>query len=148
MVSFSKPVGSLSTAENIPAKRKQILNSKLTDENNVDKEAIKWRKQEATQQGQKKQPLKHLASRPPKNLNSLIEAANSSDDSDIPMPPICHITGSKTANSEAESAHDIDEQTIHLEDPRLDEKGNDKDEDNTIEVVEKPMEMAEQELSE
>ena len=54
MVSFSKPVGSLSTAENIPAKQKQILNSKLTDENNVDKEAIKWRKQEATQQGQKK----------------------------------------------------------------------------------------------
>lgn len=54
MVSFSKPVqgsssaqGSSSTAESIPAKRKRIPNSKLTDENNVDKEAVKRRKQEA-----------------------------------------------------------------------------------------------------
>ena len=138
MISFSKPVSSLSTAENILAKQKQILNSKLTDENNVDKESKRL-----LNKAKKKTP-----ETPSIQTSQKSEAANSSDDSDIPMPPIHHKTGSKTANSEAESAHDVDEQMIHLEDPCLDKKGNDKDEDDTIEVVEKPMKMAEQELSE
>ena len=98
--------------------------------------------------GYSTRPKKTTPETPSIQTSQKSEAANSSDDSDISMPPIHHKTGSKTANSEAESAHDVDEQMIHLEDPCLDEKRNDKDEDNTIEVVEKPMEMAEQELSE
>jgi len=95
MVSFSKPQGSSSTAENIPAKRKRILNSNLTDENNVDKEAVKRRKQEVTLLAKK---------------NSY-HIVGGSDSDDVPMPPILRKTGSHAANSEAESqsVHDFDD---------------------------------------
>jgi hypothetical protein len=59
MASFSKLVqgsaSSQASAEYIPAKQKRILNSKLTDENNVDKEAVERIKQDATQQVRNRQ---------------------------------------------------------------------------------------------
>jgi hypothetical protein len=137
MVSFSKPQGSSSTAETIPAKRKRILNSKISDENNVDKEAVKRRKQEATQQAKRKNPI-----------------ADGSDSEDIPMPSNRGKTGPRTTNSEAESksAHDIDSDDEPKEIPVFDFDNTPSDEDETdddvVEVVEVPVETPEQELGE
>ena len=46
MVAFSKPAQATSSSEgaNVLSKRKRTVNSKITDVNNVDKEAVKHQK--------------------------------------------------------------------------------------------------------
>lgn len=113
MVSFSKPVQASSSVENIPAKRKRIPNSKLTDENNVDKEAIKRRKQEATQQG--KNPKPRASTENQTITGAAVEDTDTDDDSDIYMPRNDGQPKSTSADLEAGNGTDATE-VIDLED--------------------------------
>ena len=128
MVSFSKPVQASSSAGNIPAKWKRIPNSKLTDENNVDKEAIKRRKQEATQQG--KNPKPRASTENQTITGAVVE--DTDDDSDIYMPRNDGQPKSTSADLEAGNGTDTtevidleDEDPVIVLDDEEEEAGND-----------------------
>ena len=120
MASFSKPVQASSSVENIPAKRKRIPNSKLTDENNVDKEAIKRRKQEATQQG--KNPKPRASTENQTITGAAVE--DTDDDSDIPKSTSADLEAGN--GTDATEVIDLeDEDPVIVIDDEEEEAGND-----------------------
>src|SRR5271168_5412524 len=116
MVAFSKPAQATSSSEgaNVLSKRKRTVNSKITDVNNVDKEAVKRRKllnaeksaqnkevrkqptagpsnHQASVEVEEEAPIRHNG--PPKNPNSVIVAADGSNniDPDDTPPELIYI---------------------------------------------------------